>query len=212
MRTMNNMISETIYNDYDAIAYDSKSGVKAVNLLYLFNEQFSQTLTAEESIYNKDFLQFASAVMGEYIDKMGTFSTLFNIGGEERFTPSDKLQVVMLSKFKKNADAYLQSSTFNEQYTQLPNAETVPFWQGSGKNFGFNSISKIKVKNSANHTVEIDGVLATMYDTEACMVTNENQRVTSEHNAKAEFWNEWHKVDAGYLNDFNENMVVFFVK
>ena len=38
MRTINNMIGETIHADYGADALSSKSGVKAVNLLYLYNQ------------------------------------------------------------------------------------------------------------------------------------------------------------------------------
>ena len=39
MRTINNMIGETIHADYGAAALSSKSGVKAVNLLYLYNQR-----------------------------------------------------------------------------------------------------------------------------------------------------------------------------
>ena len=39
MRTINNMIGETIYSDYGSGSLSGSSGVKAVNLLYLYNQR-----------------------------------------------------------------------------------------------------------------------------------------------------------------------------
>lgn len=213
MRTINNMVGEVVYDDYGVNALSSTSGIKAVNLLYLYNAIHSDAViaTAAAAITTPEFIRFATLIMSNYIDRMAVMSTLFNIGGKERFTPEDKLHVVMLSEFKNAANVYLQSDTFNEEYTALPNAETVPYWQGSGLDYGFTSTSEIKIKTSGNHTVDIKGVLCVMFDREALGVSNMNPRVTTQYNAKAEFWNEWHKYDAGYFNDTNENMVVFFV-
>ena len=149
--------------------------------------------------------------MGLYADRMSKISTLFNIGGKDRFTPPDLLHVVMLSDFKRAANAYLQSDTYNEQYTALPNAETVPYWQGSGQAYEFTSTSKINVKTSSGDTVTTSGILAVMFDRDACGVTNLDRRVKSVYNGKGEFFNNFFKFDAGYFNDLNENAVVFFV-
>lgn len=211
MRTINNMIAETINADYDDAETTSKSGVKAVNLLYLYNQKFGQTLTAEKAINNPEFIRFASFTMSLYMDRLSKISTLFNVGGKDRFTSRDRLSVVMLSDFKAGADVYLQSDTFNENYTKLPNAETVPYWQGSGSNYDFTSVSKINVKTANNKTVEAGGILAIMFDRDALGVSNLDRRVTTSYNAKAEFFNNFYKFDAGYFNDFNENFVVFFV-
>ena len=121
------------------------------------------------------------------------------------------LHVVMLSDFRNAADIYLQSDTFHEAYTALPNAETVPYWQGSGTDFTFDNVSKINVTTTGNHNVEAGGILAVMFDRDALGVSNLSRRVTTNYNAKAEFWNNFYKFDAGYFNDQNENFLVFFV-
>lgn len=211
MRTINNLIAETVYADYAGADLTLASHIKAVNLLYLYNTKFTKTLTAELALTDPDFIKFASLEMGNYIDRMRVMSTLFNIGGKERFTGEKDLHVVMLSEFKNSADSYLQSDTFNDKYTALPNAEKVAFWQGSGTDYAFGSTSKIHVTTSGGNTVEMTGVLCTMFDRDSLGVTNIDQRVKNQYNAKGEFWNEWHKYDAGYFNDSNENMVVFFV-
>lgn len=213
MRTINNMIGETIYSDLQSagVVDYTKSGTKAVNLLKLYNDKFSKTLTAAQAITDPDFIRFASYEMALYVDRLSKISTLFNIGGKERFTPGDMLHTVMLSEFKAAATAYLQSDTFHDNYVALPDSETVPYWQGSGQDYAFADTSKITIKTADGHIVETSGILAVMFDRDAMGVCNLDRRVTTNYNAKAEFYNNYYKFDAGYFNDLNENCVVFFV-
>ena len=215
MRTINNMIAETINADlYDKTSkaiVTTNTGVRAVNLLKLYNTKYGTSLTADKAITDKDFIRFASYEMSLYMDRLSKISTLFNVGGKERFTPSDMLGVVMLSEFKASATTFLQSDTFHDNYVALPNSETVPYWQASGKNYAFTDTSKINVKTSGGNTVECGGILAIMYDRDSMGVTNLDRRVTTNYNAKAEFFNNYYKFDASYFNDLNENFVVFFV-
>lgn len=220
MRTINNMIAETLLADYTTgtgksktvADFGSKSGIKAVNLLKLYNDRFSQTLTAEKALTNAEFIRFASMQMSLYIDRMSKISTLFNAGGKDRFTSSDMLHVVMLTDFKAASGSYLQSDTFHENYVALPNAETIPYWQGSGTAYDFNSVSSINIKTASGSDIQASGILAVMFDRDALGVTNLDRRVTTQYNAKAEFFNNFYKFEAGYFNDLNENFVVFFVK
>ena len=212
MRGINSMIADTVYDDYAGASISSKSGVKAVNLLYLYNTDFSKSLTAADALTDEDFLKYAAYKMGMYENRMRRLSTLFNIGGKDRFTSPDLLHFVLLADFAKAADVYLQSSTFHDEYTRLPNAETVPYWQGSGQTYAFADTSKVYVSASAgNHSVTVTGVLGVMFDRDAVGVSNLSQRTTTNYNAKAEFWSNWAKFETGLFADENENFVVFFV-
>lgn len=224
MRTINNMIAETVLAD--AVAFGGSAGnltsadlstastARCVNLLKLYNDKTGAEtpLTAAKAITDPDFIRFASYVMGTYADRLQSISTVFNVGGKERFTPKDMLHVVLLSDFAKAAQTYLYSDTFNRGDVLLPQAETVPFWQGSGQNYDFASTGHIKVKESGGKDVEITGVLGVMFDRDALGVCNLDRRVTTNYNAKAEFFNNYYKFDAGYFNDTNENFVVFFIE
>lgn len=220
MRTINNMIAETLVSDYATVSgktktiadFGSKSGIKAVNLLKLYNDKFGAELTANKALTTPEFIRFASMQMSLYIDRLSKMSTLFNAGGKDRFTSADMLHVVMLSDFKAASGSYLQSDTFHENYVALPKAETIPYWQGSGKDYSFTSVSSINIKTASGDTVNTSGILAVMFDRDALGVTNLDRRVTTQYNAKAEFFNNFYKFDAGYFNDLNENFVVFFVK
>lgn len=218
MRTINNMVGETLKADAakftpsgKTLNYGSTSTVRCVNLLYLYNQAKGTTLTAAQAVLNPDFIRYASYQMGLYADRLQSISSLFNIGGKDRFTPKDALHVVLLSDFAKAAQTYLYSDTYNKGEVLLPNAETVASWQGSGQDYGFAHTSAINIKTASGTDVNISGVLGVMFDRDALGVCNTDKRVTTNYNAKAEFFNNWFKFDASYFNDTNENFVVFFV-
>lgn len=216
MRTINNMVLETIKSAYTG-PITAASYVNAVNLLYLYNERFTKTLTAQEAITDPDFIRFAAFQIGLVSDRMTRMSTLFNIGNKQRFTPKDLQHAVMLSEFARAADVYLQSDTYHNNLTQLMKAEYVPFWQGSGVGYDFASTSQISgipasdADADSPTNIGLSGVLGVIFDRDALGVANFDRRVTTNYNARAEFTNYFYKQDAGYFNDTNENFVVFFV-
>ena len=216
MRTINNMIAETLDADKAAfggstVNYSSASTVRCVNLLKLYNTAKGAKLTAATAILDPEFIRFAAYQMGLYADRLGSISTLFNVGGKERFTPKDALHTVLLSDFAKAAQAYLYADTYHNEQVLLPKAETVPSWQATGKDYAFANVSKIDVKSASGKNISIGGVLGVMFDRDALGVTNSDKRVTTNYNAKAEFFNNYYKFDAAYFNDTNENFVVFFI-
>lgn len=210
MRTINNMIAETLHDFNNGGDYTG-TGVRAVNLLKLYNDDKGTTLTAEKSIKDPDFIRFASYIMGLYMERLSKISSLFNIGGKDRFTPRDLLHVILLSDFAKASDSFSMSSTFHNEFVALPKGEIIPYWQSSGTDYSFNSVSSINVKTASGDTVNASGIIGVMFDRDALGVTNLDRRVTTNYNPKAEFFSNWYKFDAGYFNDMNENFVLFYV-
>lgn len=211
MRTINAMTAETVYNAYSGSAITGAGNTRAINLLSRYNTQYSKSLTAAQCLFDPDFIRYAAYEMGIFADRLTRMSTLFNMGGKQRFTSKDMLHTVMLSEFSVAADVYLQSDTFHDNYTKLANAEKVPYWQGTGTDYAFSSTAKIDVATPNNHSQAVTGLLAVMFDREALGVCGMDRRVTSHYNAKAEFTNIFYKQDARYFNDYNENFIVFFV-
>lgn len=209
-RTIANMIGETFYNYNTGGTYTGTGNTRCVNLLALYNAQYTKSLAADDCLYDPDFIRYAVYIMGVYKRRIRSMSTLFNIGGKARFTPDSLLHFVMLADFKSAADVFLQSGTFNKEYTALPNAESVPYWQGSGTGYGFSDITSIKCTTADGHSVNPSGILGVMFDHDALGVCNPDRRVTTNYNPKAEFTNYFYKFDAQYFNDLNENFVVFY--
>ena len=211
MRTINNMIVETMYSAYSGGAITGAGTPKAINLLSRYNTLYDKSITAGDAIVDPDFIRYAAYQMALVVDRLTRISTLFNVGGKARFTPKDLQHIVMLSEFRSAADVFLQSGTFHDEYTKLVNAETIPFWQGSGTEYAFSNTGKIDAVSAAGHSQTVTGVLGCIWDRDALGVMNFNSRVTTQYNAKAEFTNYFYKRDARYFNDLNENFVVFFV-
>ena len=213
MRTINNMVGETLYAGLEVagVIDPQQDSVSAVNLLKQYNTATGGTLTAAKAISDPAFIRYATYVIGMYQDRMSKVSTLFNTGGKERFTPKDMQHVVLLSDFSKASETFLMSAAFNEDRVALPTHESVPFWQGSGLTYGFADTSAINVKTSSGKVVALTGIIGVIFDRDALGVSNLSRRVTTNYNAKAEFYTNFYKFDAGYYNDLNENIVVFFV-
>lgn len=211
MRTINNFTGETLHNAFPTGTYTG-THIRAVNLLAEYNTQYGTQLTKDKCMVDPAFIRFAAYRMGLYKDRLARISTLFNVGGAQRFTPNDMLHFVTLSDFNTAANIFLQSDVYHNDYVRLPKSETVPFWQGSGTDYSFSNVSAINVKTTSGDTVSIDGVLGVMFDRDALGVANFERRITTNYNPKAEFTNYFYKQDAQYFNDLNENFVVFFVQ
>ena len=206
MRTINNMAGQIL---------NGSNGMQKVNLLTLYNAKMGQSIKAVDALKNKDFLRYASLIIKKYQARITKMSTLFNAGGQARFTTTDNLHTVLLSDFSDSAEVFLMRDTRHNELVSLPNHETVPYWQGSGKAYDFNDVSKINAKindgTKTPKTVTQTGILGVMFDTNALGVSNLNQRTTTSYNARAEFYTNYYKMDAGFFNDLNENFVVFYV-
>lgn len=211
MRTIDAMIAETVYDDYQGGSLSTSSGAKAINLLYLYNTEKGTSLTASAAVHDKDFLTYASQQIKLYADRLGAMSEVFNVGGKKRFTPKEYLNVVMLADFESGALAYAQAPTFWKELIDLPGHQTIPFWQGSGTGWSFTDVSTIDVVTPSGHTQKVTGVIACLFDRDACGVCNVDRRTTTSFNPKAEFYTNYAKSDASYFNDLDENCIVFFL-
>jgi hypothetical protein len=213
-RTINSLVGDTLYTEYNSgSTFTGASHTKAVNLLYLYNTNINTgtAITAAEAMHTPAFLRYAAYVMGLYSDRLTRMSTLFNIGGKERFTPKDLQHFILLADFAKGADVYLQSDVWHNEFTALASHDTVPFWQGSGAGFAFDDVSSINIKTGNGNTVTAGGIIGVLFDRDALGVHGIERWVNTQYNAKADFTNYFYKYKAGYFNDTNENFVVFFV-
>lgn len=206
MRTINNFIGSVL---------NKKNPNTSVNLLKMYNENSDEPLKAENALMDSKFLRFANFIINTYVDRLTKISELFNLGNKDRFTPIDNQYLIMLSDFVQCSNAYLQADVRHNEYTKITNFDTVPYWQGSGKNYNFEEISSINVKaNTGNKSpvaVTQTGIIGVLFDRYALGVSNLDKRVTTNYNPKAEFYTNFYKSDAGYFNDFNENFIVFYI-
>lgn len=168
------------------------------------------TVTKANALVKPEFCRWASMEMKRVVARMRNLSTLYNKGEKYRFTAADRLHLILHSDFVAAAEAYLYSDTYHNEFVKLPQAEEVAFWQGTGTSFAWADTSKIIVTpRDAEEAVTVEDIIGIAWDRDALGVSNLDRRVTTNWNPKAEFTNNWYKFDAGYFNDFNENIVVF---
>lgn len=216
-RTINNLILQTINAEFPNVSnnnYSGMTGVKAVNLLYLYNQTFSKTLTPTLAFFDADFNKFASLYILRYVDRMKKMSSLFNVGELPRFTPKRLQHLILHTDLASASDIYLQSDTYHNELTKLPEHETTPYWQGSGTAYDFSSTGTVKATIEVGATtkaITASGIIGVLFDHEAAGLNQIERRVTSHRNDKAEFTNFFYKEDCGYFNDLNENAVVFYI-
>ncbi len=204
------------------IAEKLKSGNNVINLLSLYNTASGDSLTVDQFFLDREALAFAVKTMKTTKKLLSEPTEVFNEGGYVAHTPSDKLRFFCLTDLAAAAESSLYANTFNEEFVKMPGFHEVAFWQGMGTAGSFEDRSSINVIPSSEGpapasgedtrtAVEVSGIVGVMFDEWAGMVCCEDPRVTSIWNPEAEFWNYWHKFDAEYMNDLDENAVVFIV-
>ena len=206
MATIDNLIGITL----------SGHGGKVVNLLTAYNAIAGSPITADKALTNTEFLRFAAMTIAKYKKYVAQASAKYNAGNYITFTPADKLKFIANTEFAKAMDAYLYADTYHNEFVELNGYSEVPFWQGSGTNDDDRLsvdvvVSYPTASGTSTASVKNTGVLAVMFDDEAAAVCNENYRTTSIYNPRGEYTNYFYKYDAMFMNDVEENCVVFTI-
>lgn len=200
----------TILSEYATMSdLPNESHVRAVNLLKLYNDQFNETKTRDDCMYDPNYLKFAGETMRMYIKYMKKMSTLYNNEGRDRFTPENLLHVVIHANFISKTVTYLQSSTFHDELIKLPKYEEVVAWQGTGLSGEKRMQLKAKLGSDGEEVKDLD-IVGVMFDERAVAVGNLERWTPTHYNELAHFWNTWYQMQTGPYRDDGENFIVFF--
>lgn len=215
-----NDMSRTAINNF--IAEKILAGNGVINLLEMYNTQFSQNISASTAMYTKEFYRYASTVIREYIKYIAQPSVLYNADGILRTTARDNAHVLMLSKFRNGFDAYLLSDSFRDVF-DMPLFTEVAYWQGnkgavSTNDFTTNSTinvipsSQESVENPDNrYSIDQAGVVCVIADRQAIGVGLNKRRSGAFYNSIDAYENISSSAMIQYYNDLSENGVVFVV-
>lgn len=195
----------------EEVVYKSQGGSNVIDLLAAYNKLMSKNLTVSQALHDMDFLKYASMTINLYVKKMGKMSTVFNAEKYARFTPTDRMRVIMLADFTSACASYLQSNTYHDELVALPKYKEISYWQGIGDNVNFEQASKVAIRTASGHTLIQNGVVCMLCDEESIGLTYDNRRSKSAYNAYGEYTNFVEKADMGYFNDLSENCIVFTI-
>lgn len=198
---------------------NSINGKKARNLLAEYNTQNpTETLTVGTCLRNTDFLKYATKEINRTISNMAMMSTVYNVDSYPTFTTRDNLVIEMLTEFDSAAKTYLQADTFHKELVSLPNFESVPYWQSSGKHFLFEDCSKISIKGDnlitdENLTGEVvqGGIICFLHDIENVAAYFGNKKTWELYNPRSEVYIHGEKARKGFAVDSHANSYVFYI-
>jgi hypothetical protein len=210
-RTIVNLIAEKI-----------KSNNNVTNLLAEYKKVTSDTtITAKTAKDNKEFLRFASKKMGMDKKFITELSMLYNDEGYPTFTPPDRRNLILLTDFNQSLANNLYSDTYNEDYVKLDGFTEISYWQAGGTANSYEDRSSIEVLPASfagnegdekENVVKKSGIVAVLFDKNACMCCNEEPYIDSIYNPEGRFYNYWYRFDCSYFNDVAENCIVYTIE
>lgn len=208
---LNNMAYMAIDN---FVAEKLKGHSNIVNVLAMYNTQFSQSKTQDTCLTDPEFCRYASMVMNNYIKYMSKPSKLYNMGGMVRATSRDNLHVLISADFASATEVYLQSDTFNYSFVELPNYKEYVCLQGTGNttpNWKDNTTINIIPSSSlegANGVVQ-SGIIGIFFDRQAIAYGYTDMYTGTDRNNRNRYTNYTYSATKQWLLDLSENGVIF---
>lgn len=218
---------------YDYATNESVVTEAAVNLTDAFNTYFGITpayTTAQLlSTYLKEFLEFATATIKEYSDRLTDRSSRFHnpmtktVGGVNysilRHTPKADQRLILYGPLFKKAEALVMPEIFGPQYLDLgQNYESVNFWQfndGSNDmaiNFQTAIYDSVTGQQKQGTAVQLDNVVGILFDRDAILTDFQLEVAhTSPLEARKGYRNTWLTFSKNAINDPCENAILFYM-
>ena len=181
-----------------------------VDLLTLYNNDHTPTLSADEALESPDFLKYAGRIIRNYIEYMANPSVLYNEGSKVRATPRDNMHVLMSTAFTSSYVTNYQSGVYWEQMVSLPYYTEVNFWQGSGNTAPTDAdCTKVHVYTKNGDEVESGYVIGVLADRQAIATGLYDRFSAADRSNRDRFTNFTEGASLQHMVDLSENIVVF---
>lgn len=209
MRGINGFIAEKIYRG---------SGV--IDVLTSFNTDTGGSLTLDTMTQSEDWNRYAAYKILQTKKRMLPATNIFNCqteAGYETSTPPEYMRFVLHSDIAESINVYLNAVTFHNDFNDIGSYDSIPMWQTPGTEFQRAATTRIDIDLPSNIdreeseavTINRIGIIGVMFDVDAIVINNQNERVTSAYNAQGEFYNNFYKIDTMIYIDLDENGAVF---
>lgn len=171
------------------------------------------------------FLRFANMRINMYRDFIKKPSTLY---GDSKFyntTPEKQQTMLLLTDFERALDTWLYSMNRHNDFVKLDGYATVPYWLSGGNTDGYADRSTVNVVPASSgpdtrsdpsdpdprFQVNVSDIIGVLHDERASAVMCEHRDTESINVPDARFVNYWYFCDANYVNDTDENAIVFYL-
>lgn len=225
------MANESMKTAYENLGYVTRAALiadtivsgnanQAINVLAEYNTLTNESLTMASALRSPEYLRWLGQRIKKTSKRMTKKSVTFNKAKWERFTPKEYQIFEILTDVASAFDTYLQSDVYHNELTKLSGYKEVAYWQGSGENWDFESVSGINIKieslqtdgTVSEVTVAKTGIIAVIRDIDSIGITIDKRRTKSIYNPRREITNYWMKAEMGHFRDMSENCVVFYME
>lgn len=199
-------------------------GVHVINLIQLYHDETGSTLkTPTAFLKDEGAVRWMASQFSLYSDYMKKMSKNFNTAGFDRFTPVDRQVFLLNSNVDKRIRSVALATTFNPQYLDLKNYDTVPYWQATGS-YAFADVTKININSAEVFTIpgakDTDpgtqtrvetrsGIIGILVDKYAIMHTIKKRRVAVKRFEPEALTTTFNQFRDHYSNDLTQNAIVF---
>lgn len=209
MRAINGFIAEKI---------DRSNGV--VDLLTPYNTENSTSLTLDTMTQSEGWNRYAAYQILLAKQRIAARTSIFNCedeAGYDTSTPAEMLHFALHGDVAEALNVYLNAVTYHNDFSDIGSYDIIPMWQSAGTGFQRGATTRIDIDLPSNVDREVanykyldrSGIIGVMFDRDAIVLCNENQRVTSAYNANGEYYTNFYKCDTSLLIDLDESGIVF---
>lgn len=219
---------------YDYAINESVVTEAAVNLTAAYNAYYNLSPAVSSadllSTYLKEFLEFTTATIKEYSDRLTDRSARFHnpmtktVGGVNysilRHTPKADQRLILYGPLFRKAEALVMPEIFGPQYLEMgQNYEMVNYWQfndGSndmGINFQTAIYDGVTGAQKQGAVVQLDYIVGILFDRDAILTDFELETAnTTSLEARKGYRNTWLTISKNAINDPCENAILFYMK
>ena len=165
------------------------------------------------------FMKYCYSRIASIANKFRAMSTMYQtkISSQNiaRHTPYDKQKLYILDDDRFAMEARVLADTFHDNYLELADVESIPFWQGIAtpdkvivKPTYTNTSGEVTTAGSAKTQT---GVFALLFDTDAAGWAMVHKNVLPARNVAGEYTNMWYNMRLRCFQDNTEKAVVFLL-
>lgn len=178
-------------------------------LLTMYNAIAGTELTADNCLYNSEFVRFAIATIKKVKSKLQKVSSSYSTTGNKTFTPAEDVRMYLNSALSSAMEVYVFPDYYNNETLKLDSFVDVPFWQNEQDPLRVSYAASDDVEDPDDETKTAKTV-AVLFDKGAIGEYLAFERMVSTPlNARGEYYNNFFNVQTKLVNNKRANAVIF---
>lgn len=184
-----------------------------INLITLYNELYSETITVDEALRDKQFLTFMSNQFKKWSNRLANPRSDLNNAGVINWIPKQNQRIMMLGDIQADIDTNLMAWAYNNQRLEIGAIDEIDAWYSIGAD-GTTPVVKpddISIKGELG----LDGdspVVGVIYNADMIKIYSKTRRMSSAENARGLYYNVFSTFEDIFAASPFHNFVVFTLK